>query len=99
MLPDHIVFTHPNTVHNKDWDGWIQERGLYFPETYDTAFEELLALSDPGFPEERGALLYARYGKGEYIYCALSLYRQLKECHPGACRLFANLVSRPPANR
>ena len=51
-------------------------------------------MHDPGFPEERGSLLYAKYGEGDYIYCALSLYRQLKNRHPGACRLFANMISR-----
>jgi LmbE family N-acetylglucosaminyl deacetylase len=96
LLPDHVLLNYPNKVRSKDWDGWTQERGLYFPETYDAAFAELLALSDPGLPAERGALLYARYGKGDYIYCALSLYRQLKDLHPGACRLFANLISRSP---
>ena len=99
LLPDHIVFNHPNKVRKHDWDGWTQERGLYFPEVYDAAFDELLSLSDPDLPEERGALLYARYGKGEYIYCALALYRQLKELHAGACRLFANLVSRGPMEK
>ena len=94
LLPDHVLFNHPNKVRAKDWDGWTQERGLYFPQTYDAAFDEMLALSDPGLPEERGAMLYTRYGKGDYVYCALSLYRQLKELHPGACRLFANLISR-----
>jgi len=94
LLPDHILFNYPNKVRTNDWDGWTQERGLYFPQTYDAAFDELLAISDPGLPEERGAMLYTRYGKGDYVYCALSLYRQLKELHPGACRLFANLISR-----
>ncbi|MHC4898361.1 MAG: hypothetical protein ACYTGW_14760, partial [Planctomycetota bacterium] len=97
LLQDHILINYPNKVRTQDWDGWTQERGLYFPEAYDAAFDELLALSDPDLPEERGAMLYARYGKGDYIYCALALYRQLKELHPGACRLFANLISRVPA--
>lgn len=96
LLPDHILLKYPNRVRSKDWDGWTQERGLYFPQTYHSDFEELLALSDPGLPEERGSLLYTRHGKGEYVYCALSVYRQLKELHPGACRLFANLISSRP---
>ena len=93
LVKDHALFTHPNTIRSKDWDGWKQERGLYFPKTYDAQFTELLEMHDPGLPPERGALLHARYGKGDYIYCALSLYRQLKNRHPGACRIFANLIS------
>lgn len=93
LLPDHVLLNRPNKVRTQDWDGWTQERGLYFPQDYDAAFDELLALSDPELPKERGAVLYARYGKGDYVYCALSLYRQLKQLHPGACRLFANLIS------
>ncbi len=95
LQPEHVLLTTPNRIRAEDWDGWHQERGLYFAERYDDAYEELLAMSDPNQDEERGALLYARYGKGEYVYCALSLWRQLKNLHPGACRLFANLVQRP----
>ena len=96
LLPDHVLFNHPNKIRSDDWDGWRQERGLYFPAKYSKRYEQLLAMNDPGLEPEKGALLYARYGKGEYIYCSLALYRQLKKRHPGACRLFANLVSPPP---
>ena len=78
----------------EDWDGWVQERGLYFPDAWAPEYEPILAVQDPGHPAERGALLYARYGAGQIIYCALALYRQLDSLHPGAVRLFANLVSR-----
>ena len=71
-----------------------QQTILYFPQKYSSSYQELLELSDPDQQKEKGALLYVRYGKGEYIYCALSLWRQLKDLHPGACRLFANLISR-----
>lgn len=94
LQPNHVLLTKPNVIRPEDWDGWVQERGLYFPESYAPEFEELIAMADPGQPESRGALLYAHYGKGEYVYCALALYRQLDNLHPGACRLFANLVSR-----
>ena len=95
LVPDHVLFNSPNAISAVAWDGWRQERGLYFPQTYDpNLYEELLEMHDPGFPEERGSLLYAKYGEGDYIYCALSLYRQLKNRHPGACRLFANMISR-----
>jgi len=93
LNPGHRLFSYPNVIRPEDWDGWAQERGLYFPVTYDSRYEELLEMRDDGEPLERGALLYARHGKGDYIYCALSLYRQLKNRHPGACRLLANLIS------
>ena len=93
LLPDHPLVNLPNRIRPRDWDGWIQERGLYFPSEYSDRYDELIAFADPNQPEERGALLYASVGKGEFIYCALSLYRQLKNVHPGACRLFANLVT------
>ncbi|MEE2887564.1 MAG: PIG-L family deacetylase [Planctomycetota bacterium] len=93
LNPEHPLFNYPNVIRREDWDGWAQERGLYFPETYDQKYEELLEMRDEGEEQERGAMLYAKYGKGDYIYCALSLYRQLKNRHAGACRLFANLIS------
>lgn len=97
LLPDHTLMRHPNRLQPQDWDGWAQERGLYFAHQYDPRYEELLAMADRGEPELRGSLIYARYGEGEYIYCALSLFRQLKKLHPGASRLFANLVASPRA--
>ena len=63
---------------------------------YHSGFTPVLELHDPGHPPERGALLYGRVGDGEFIYCALALHRQLKNLHPGACRLFANLISTRP---
>lgn len=91
---EHRLLTHPNEIHPQDWDGWVQERGLYFPDEYAPEYEELIAMADAGETKSRSSLLYARYGEGDYIYCALSLYRQLDTLHPGACRIFANLVSR-----
>jgi hypothetical protein len=94
LLPDHPLLTRPNRIHPDDWDGWVQERGLYFPSEYGPEFDEILAMADPGRALSRGALLFARCGEGEYVYCALALYRQLDSLHAGACRIFANLVSR-----
>ncbi len=95
LLPEHRLMRVPNRLQSQDWDGWAQERGLYFAKDYDSRFEELLAMADRGEPELRGGLLHARYGEGEYVYCALALFRQLKKFHPGAIRLFANLVASP----
>jgi hypothetical protein len=97
LMPAHVLMNHPNVIEPSDWDGWEQERALYLPSAWAAPYEELLAMHDPQQPEERGALLYARTGEGEYVYCALSLWRQLKKLHPGAVRLMANLLT--PASR
>ena len=89
----HPLMTRPNRIGAVDWDGWVQERGLYFPDQFGEEYEPLLEMADPGQPVERSSLLYAKYGRGEFIYCALSLYRQLKNMHPGAVRLFANMLT------
>lgn len=89
----HALLRWPNRLQARDWDGWVQERGLYFATEYDARYEELLGMADPGEPELRGGLLYAQSESGDYVYCALALFRQLKNLHPGACRLFANLVT------
>jgi hypothetical protein len=101
LRDDHLLLRWPNRVLANDWDGWVQERGLYFAEAYDPRYEEVLAMADVGQPELRGGLLYAAHGAGDYVYCGLSLFRQLKTLHPGACRLFANLIapSRASAGR
>lgn len=93
LLPDHVLLREPNVIRPSDWDSWGQERALYLPRVYSRDYEELLELHDPGQPPERGALLYARTGDGEYVYCALALWRQLKKLHPGAVRLLANLLT------
>lgn len=93
LRPEHVLLRQPNVIRPGDWDGWEQERALYLPSLYAPQFEELLEIQDPGQPVERGALLHARTGQGEYVYCALALWRQLKKLHPGAVRLLANLVT------
>lgn len=93
LRPNHVLLTHPNVIRAADWDGWEQERGLYFPSVYAPAYEELVEMHDPSQPAERGSLLYLETGQGEYVYCALSLYRQLKKLHPGVVRLLANLLT------
>jgi hypothetical protein len=98
LAPQHLLLNRPNEIKPEDWDGWVQERGLYYPERYATrAYEEIVAMADPGHEKLRSAVLYAHYGAGEYVYCALALYRQLDFFHPGACRIFANLVFPDPA--
>ena len=94
LLPEHVLLTRPNRVLPSDWDGWEQERGLYFPSVYSRDYQELLEMHDPGLPPQRSALLYARtQGGGEYVYCALALWRQWKKLHPGSVRILANLLT------
>jgi hypothetical protein len=95
MIPNDRVFTTPNVLNGDDWNGWIVERGLYFPER-NKSYHELLALADEGEEPLLTGLLEARYGNGSYWYCALSLYRQLRQNHSGAFKLFGNLISYKP---
>jgi LmbE family N-acetylglucosaminyl deacetylase len=87
------VFRFPNPITPADFQGWVQERGLYFMDTWDAHFQPLLASHDTGEPPLPGGLLYARYGKGIYVYTGYSFFRQLPAGVPGAIRLFVNLVS------
>jgi len=91
--PAHPVFHRPNEIGAADWQGWVQERGLYFPATWDQAYTPLLALADPGQDEQRGALLVAPLGRGTWVYTGLAFFRQLPAGVPGAYRLFANLLA------
>jgi LmbE family N-acetylglucosaminyl deacetylase len=91
--PTSPVFTTPNAISAADWDGWVQERGLYFAHTWAPEYTPLLAMSDPGGPEQKGSLLVARLGKGRYVYTGLAFFRQLPAGVPGAYRLLANLLA------
>ena len=94
--PSNDIFHYPNEITEKDFDGWVQERGLYFMSQWDPQFTPLLESHDPGEAEQKGGLLLAHYGKGTYIYCAYDFFRQLPAGVPGAVRLFVNLVSSEP---
>jgi LmbE family N-acetylglucosaminyl deacetylase len=93
LAPDHPALTTPNRVTEADFQGWVQERGLYFPDQWDPRFTPILASGDPGETPLRGGLLVARHGKGYFVYTPLAWFRQLPEGVTGAYRLFANLVS------
>ncbi len=93
LLPDHPAFKRPNEIGPRDFDGWVQERGLYFASEWDDRYQALLETADPGERAKRGGLLVARYGDGLYVYTGLSLFRQLPAGVPGAYRLLANLLS------
>jgi hypothetical protein len=93
LLPDHPVLSTPNKISTADFDGWVQERGLYFPDQWDTAFAAPLSMNDTGAKPTDGALLVAPYGKGYFAYTGLSFFRELPAGVPGAYRLFANMLS------
>ncbi len=90
--PANRVFHSPNEITQKDFNGWVQERGLYFASQWDSKFTPLLETHDPGEGEQKGGLLVAQYGKGTYIYTGYAFFRQVPAGVPGAVRLFVNLV-------
>jgi hypothetical protein len=93
LAADHPALTTPNKITEADFSGWVQERGLYFPNHWDDRFIPLLACADPGEAPLRGSLLVAQHGKGYFVYTGLAFFRQLPAGVPGAYRLFANLIS------
>ncbi len=93
LMPGDTLFHFPNEITARDFDGWVQERGLYFMDNWDSHFEPLLACHDPGESPLKGGLLRARFGKGTYLYTGYAFFRQLPAGVPGAVRLFVNLVS------
>ena len=91
--PANRVFQSPNPITALDWQGWVQERGLYFPRSWGAEWTPLLEMSDAGEPPQRGALLIAKCGRGTYVYTGLSFFRELPAAVPGAARLFMNLLA------
>ena len=94
LKPDAPVLNTPNKITQADFEGWIQERGLYFVAEADTAYQKILAMSDKGESSLDGSLIVCNYGKGKYVYTSLSFFRQLPAGVPGAFRLFVNLISK-----
>jgi LmbE family N-acetylglucosaminyl deacetylase len=93
LAADHPILNTPNKITEKDFDGWVQERGLYFPDQWDPAFTPILSMHDEGESPKDGSILVAKYGSGYYIYTSLSFFRELPEGVPGAYKLFTNIVS------
>jgi LmbE family N-acetylglucosaminyl deacetylase len=93
LAANHPALNTPNKITNADFDGWVQERGVYFPNQWDEHFTPILACNDEGESPKSGALLIAQYGRGYFVYTGLAFFRQLPAGVPGAYRLFANLVS------
>ncbi|MGL2963412.1 PIG-L family deacetylase [Flavobacterium sp. RSB2_4_14] len=93
LAPKHSVLNYPNKITPDDFKGWKQEQGLYYPSEWDANFTPILSANDKGEKPKNGALLIAKYGKGNYIYTGLSFFRELPEGVPGAFRLLANIIA------
>lgn len=93
LAPGHPVLNWPNKITEQDFEGWVQERGLYFPNEWSEEYTAVLSSNDPGEDPKKGGLLVAQYGEGYYVYSGYSWFRELPAGVPGAFRLFANLVS------
>lgn len=98
LKPQHPLLNTPNKITPQDFDGWVQERGLYFAQKWDSRYESLLSCADPGEKPQDGGLLVADYGKGRFVYTGYAFFRQLPAGVPGAYRLFANLIAPRIAN-
>ena len=93
LAPDHPALNYPNKITAADFEGWVQERGLYFPNEWDEHYTPLLRSHDPDEPDRDGGLLVAEYGAGHFVYTGYSFFRELPAGVPGAYRLFANLIA------
>jgi LmbE family N-acetylglucosaminyl deacetylase len=93
LKPDHPVLNTPNKITAKDFEGWVQERGIYFASDIDPKYETIFSCNDPGEKANEGSLILTKYGKGYFIYTGIAFFRQLPAGVPGAYRLFANLIS------
>jgi hypothetical protein len=98
LAPDNPVLNVPNKISAKDFEGWVQERGIYFPSSWDPRYTPIFAMNDAGEAPLNGSLLVAKVGNGYFAYTGLVFFRELPAGVPGAYRLFANLVSlgKPP---
>jgi LmbE family N-acetylglucosaminyl deacetylase len=95
VLPNHPVLNFPNKIIDQDFNNWVQERSTYQAENIDTHFQTPLQMNDTGEAPSLGSLLIAPFGKGNFAYISLALFRQLPAGNPGAYKLFANLLSLP----
>lgn len=93
LNPNHKLLSYPNKITAEDFNGWVQERGAYFPDKWDDKYETLFEMNDTGEEPLKGSTLYAKYGKGNFIYTPLAFFRQLPAGNIGAARLFFNFIS------
>jgi hypothetical protein len=93
LNPKHPLLNTPNKITRKDFEGWVQERGLYFPDSLDSRYETVISTLDPNEKPQDKSIFVTQYGKGKFVYTGLSFFRQLPAGVPGAYRIFANLIS------
>lgn len=93
LAPDHPIIDGPNKITSKDFQGWVQERGLYFPNQWDDRYTAVLSANDPGETPKNGGLLVTKYGEGYFVYSGYSWFRELPAGVPGAFRIFTNMIS------
>lgn len=93
IKPEHPLLNTPNKITAKDFEGWVQERGLYFSDKWSDKYETIFSIKDANETEQEGSLLYAKYGKGNFVFTGLAFFRELPAGVPGAYRLFANMIS------
>jgi hypothetical protein len=91
--PDHPVLNTPNRIDQEDFEGWVQERGLYFPNEWSDRLTPIFSMNDTSESPKKGSLLVGEYGKGHYIYTGLSFFRELPAGVSGAYKLISNLIS------
>ena len=94
LHPEHKLWNDPHHITARDFDGWVQERGLNFPAKWDDGWVPMVEMGDAAEKALSSGLLYTRHGEGDYIYCSLALYRQLREGHVGTARILVNLLTR-----
>ena len=94
LSPEHPILNAPNKISNKDFENWVQERGLYFPNEWDNQYTPIIGWNDTNESMKNGALLVANYGKGSFIYTGISFFRELPAGVPGAFKLFSNIIYR-----
>jgi hypothetical protein len=93
LKPSHAVLNFPNKITEADFQGWIQERGIYFADRLDPKYETIFSMQDPGESPMDGSLIIADYGKGKFVYTGLVFFRELPAGVPGAYRLLANIIA------
>ncbi len=93
LAPEHPVLNYPNKITTKDFDGWIQERGLYFPNEWDSKYTAILSMNDVNEDPKDGSLLIAPHGRGYFVYTGISWFRELPAGIPGAFRLLSNILA------
>jgi len=93
IAKNHSLVNFPNPIVEEDFEGWVQERGLYFPNKWSSEFIPIFSMKDNGESAKKGSLIVAPYGKGNYIYTGLSFFRELPAGVSGAYKLFANMLS------